>query len=317
MAKTVQNNCIFLTSTIPQYSQACHTLGAAAVASQQLLQAPRSPESACEILRVNTHTMSLGRHKPHRHDPPPSWIDPILSWDGCPRASAVESHLPRTTAPTQVQICTENPGRKARGEDGVERHQAMRGHEAALLRRTPGNLRVPEAMVTGRVGHSDGKPAFWPSRVRSGLQTAARTIDRQREGGVERHQAKGRNAKSRSVIPSGIPSNGRISRLPGPSTTTARTQWRRLRRTSSCRPQRALVGAPLFPPLALPNPPRAATAVCGYARAIAPTPQITQLLAPLPPPPPCAPPALGGIISPICRTSGRERLRVSRSMTYI
>ena len=52
-------------------------------------------------------------------------------------------------------------------------------------------------------------------------------------------------------------------------------------------------------------------------RAIAPTPQSTQLVAPLPPPPPSAPPALGGIISPICRTSGRERLRVSRSMTYI
>jgi hypothetical protein len=60
-----------------------------------------------------------------------------------------------------------------------------------------------------------------------------------------------------------------------------------------------------------------ATAVCGYARAIAPTPQYTQLVAPLLSPPPSAPPTLGGIISPICRTSGRERLRVSRSMTYI
>ena len=84
-----------------------------------------------------------------------------------------------------------------------------------------------------------------------------------------------------------------------------------------CHPQWALVGAPLFPPLALPTPPRAATAVCGYARAIAPTPQSTQLVAPLPPSPPSTPPALGGIISPICRTSDRERLRVSRSTTYI
>ena len=90
-----------------------------------------------------------------------------------------------------------------------------------------------------------------------------------------------------------------------------------LQAPSSSRPQRALARAPLFPPLALPNPPRAATAVCGYARAIAPTPQTNQLLAPLPPSPPCAPPTLGGIISPICRTSGRERLRVSRSMTYL
>ena len=137
------------------------------------------------------------------------------------------------------------------------------------------------------------------------------------DGGVERHQARGRNAKSRSVKLRGIPSNGEISHHPGPSTTAARTQLRRLRRTSSCRPQRALAGAPLFPPLALPNPPRAATAVCGYARAIAPTPQSTQLVAPLPPSPPYATPALGGIISPICRTSGRERLRVTRSMTYI
>ena len=38
-------------------------------------------------------------------------------------------------------------------------------------------------------------------------------------------------------------------------------------------------------------------------------------LCPLPRPAP--PPALGGIISPICHTSSRERLRVSRSMTYI
>jgi hypothetical protein len=261
--------------------------------------------------------MSTERLKAHRHTTRPSRIDPTQARDGCPCALAVESHLPRATAPTQVQICPENPGRKARREDGVERHQAIRGYEAALLRRTPGNLRVPEAMVTSRVGHSDGKPAFWPSGVRSGRQTAARTICREGDGGVERHQARGRNAKSRSVILSKILPNGRISRRPGPSATAARTQSRPLRRTSSSRPQRALVGAPLFPPLALPNPPRAATAVCGYARAIAPTPQSTQLVAPLPPPPPSAPPALGGIISPICRTSGRERLRVSRSMTYI
>ena len=172
--------------------------------------------------------MSLERRKPHRHNAPPSRIDPSLSRDGCPRAPAVASHLPRTTAPTQVQICPENPGRKARREDGVERHQAMRGHEAALLRRIPGNSRVLEAMVTSRVGRSDGKPAFWPSRVRSGLQTAARTIDQQREGGVDRHQARGRNAKSRSVKLRGILPNGEISRRPGPSTTGARTQLRPL-----------------------------------------------------------------------------------------
>ena len=161
-------------------------------------------------------------------------------------------------------------------------------------------------MVTSRVGRSDGKPAFWPSGVRSGRQTAARSVEKNGEGAPRWPQTRGRNAKSRSVKLSGILPNGRISRHPGPSATTTRTQSRRLRRTSSSRPQRALVGAPLFPPLALPNPPRVATAVCGYARAIAPTPQSTQLLAPLPPSPPSAPPAVGGIISPICRTSGQR-----------
>ena len=176
MDKNVQNNCIVLTHTIPQYSSPRHTLRAAVAASQQLLQAPRSPDPPAKALLANTHTMSLERRKPHRHNAPPSRIDPSLSRDGCSRAPAVESHLPRTTAPAQVQICPENPGRKARGEDGVERHQAIRGYEAALLRRTPGNSRVPEAMVISRVGRSDGKPAFWPSGVRAGRQMAARSV---------------------------------------------------------------------------------------------------------------------------------------------
>ena len=193
MDQTVENNCIFLTSTISQYSQACNSLGAAVVASQQLLQAPRSPDPPAKALLANTHTMSLERRKQHRHDAPPSRIDPTLTRDGCPCAPAVESHLPRVTAPTQVQICPENPGRKVRREDGVERHQAMCGHEAALLRRTPGNSRVPEAMMTSRVGRSDGKPAFWPSGVRAGLKTAARTFDQLGEGAPRWPQTRGRN----------------------------------------------------------------------------------------------------------------------------
>ena len=174
MDKNVQNNCIVLTHTIPQYSSPRHTLRAAVAASQQLLQAPRSPDPPAKALLANTHTMSLERRKPHRHNAPPSRIDPSLSRDGCPRAPAVKSHLPRTTAPTQVQICPENPGRKARGEDGVERHQAIHGYEAALLRRTPGNSRVPEAMMTSRVGGGGGKPAFWPSESvsRTGKRSA-------------------------------------------------------------------------------------------------------------------------------------------------
>ena len=175
MGKNVQNNCIVLTDTIPQHYSPRHTLRTSVAASQQLLQAPRSPDPPAKALLANTHTMSLERRKQHRHDAPPSWIDPTQARDGCPCALAVESHLPRATAPTQVQICPENPGRKARREDGVERHQAIRGYEAALLRRTPGNLRVTEATVTSRVGHSDGKPAFWPSGVRPGRQTAARS----------------------------------------------------------------------------------------------------------------------------------------------
>lgn len=84
----------------------------------------------------NAHKMSMERRKQHRHDAPPSWIDPTQE---CARALAVESHLPRAATPTEGPIYAENPGRKARREDGVERHQAMRGHEAALLQRIPGN----------------------------------------------------------------------------------------------------------------------------------------------------------------------------------
>ena len=196
MDKNVQNNCIVLTGTIPQYYSPRHTLRTSVAASQQLLQAPRSPDPPAKALLANTHTMSLERRKQHRHDAPPSRIDPTLTRDGCPCAPAVESHLPRATAPTQVQICPENPGRKARREDGVERHQAIGGYEATLLRRTPDNSRVPEAMVTSRVGHSHGKPAFWPSRVRSGRQTAATTFDHLGEGAPRWPQTRGQNAKS-------------------------------------------------------------------------------------------------------------------------
>ena len=55
MERNIQNNYIFLTGTIHQYSSARHALRAAVVASQHLLQAPRSLESACES-RARKHT---------------------------------------------------------------------------------------------------------------------------------------------------------------------------------------------------------------------------------------------------------------------
>ena len=112
MGKNVQNNYIILTSTIPQHYSPRHTLRTSVAASQQLLQAPRSPDPPAKAMLANTHTMSLERRKQHRHDAPLSRIDPSLSRDGCPRAPAVKSHLPRTTAPTQVQICPETQGEK-------------------------------------------------------------------------------------------------------------------------------------------------------------------------------------------------------------
>ena len=126
---------------------------------------------------ANTHTMSLETRKQHRHGARPSRIDPSLSRDGCTRALAVRSHLPRTATPTEGPICPENSGREARREDGVERHQAIHGHQPALLRRTPGNSRVPEAMVTSRTGSGDAKPAFWPSGVRCGILSCENSCD--------------------------------------------------------------------------------------------------------------------------------------------
>ena len=196
--------------------------------------------------------MSLETRKQHRHDARPSRIDPSLSRDGCTRALAVRSHLPRTATPTESPICAENPARRARREDGVERHRAIRGHQPALLWRTPGNSRAPEAMAISRVGRSAGKPVFWLSGAHLGLQTAARTVERDGEGAPWRHQTRGRNAKSRSVKLRGIPQSRAISRHPSASPTPARTQWRRLRRTSRLPPQWAPVGHSAVPPLLAP-----------------------------------------------------------------
>ena len=204
MGKNVQNNCIGQSTTTIQYCSPSHTLRAAVVASQQLLQAPRSPESACKRPARNTHKMSTERRKPNRHATQPSWIDPPPSCREYAPAQAVISHLTRTATLTKGQICPERSGQKACEKDGVERHQAIRGYEAALLRRTPGNSRVPETMVTSRVGRSDGKPAFWPSGVRSGVQTAARTVVRDGEGAPRWHQTRGQNEKSATVRSGGI-----------------------------------------------------------------------------------------------------------------
>ncbi len=161
---------------------------------------PDGQNPPAKPLLANTHAMSLERRKHHRHDAPPSWIDPSLYWDGCTRAPAVESRQPRTTAPTQVQIFPENSGRKARREDGVKRHQAIRGHQPALLRRTPGISRVPEAMVTSLVGDGEDKPALWPSRVRSSLQAAARTVENSERSGVIATPYSALHAKSSSSV---------------------------------------------------------------------------------------------------------------------
>ena len=126
-------------------------------------------------LLANAHEMSMERRKQHRHDTPPSRIDPSLCWNGCTSALPVESHLLRAATPAEGPICAENPGRKEGREDGVKHHQAIRGYEAALQRRTKGNSRVAVTMETSLAGDSDGKPAFWPSKVPTGLQTAART----------------------------------------------------------------------------------------------------------------------------------------------
>ena len=177
MDKNVQNNYIVLTGTIPKHYSPRHTLRTAVAASQQLLQAPRSPESACKRPARNTHKMSTESRKPNRHATQPSWIDPPPSCREYAPAQAVISHLTRTATLTKGQICPERSGQKACEKDGVERHQAIHGHQPALLRRTPGNSRVPEAMVTSRIGSGDGKPAFWPSGVRCGILSCENSCD--------------------------------------------------------------------------------------------------------------------------------------------
>ena len=57
-----------------------------------------------------------------------------MSQNGCARALAVESLLSRTAMPTEGPIYPKNPGRKARREDGVERHQATTTHGKVSVR---------------------------------------------------------------------------------------------------------------------------------------------------------------------------------------
>ena len=114
MGNNVQNNYIVLTCTITQHYSPRHTLRAAVVASQQVLQAPRSSESTCNALLGNVHEMSMERRKQHPHDALPSRIDPFLSWDGCARALVVQSHLTRAATPTEGPICAETQDKSAK-----------------------------------------------------------------------------------------------------------------------------------------------------------------------------------------------------------
>ena len=106
--------------------------------------------------------------------------------------------------PRKSRSALKTQGEKSEEKNGVERHQAIGGREAALLRRTPGNLRLPEAMKTSRVGHGHGKPAFFPSGVRSGLQTAGRTFDHVRRAHQVDTKTRGLNPKCATVARCGI-----------------------------------------------------------------------------------------------------------------
>ena len=90
--------------------------------------------------------MSTERRKPNRHATQPSWIGPPPSCREYAPAQAVISHLTRTATLTKGHICPERSGQKACEKDGVERHQAICGHEAALLRRTQSILMVLDTM---------------------------------------------------------------------------------------------------------------------------------------------------------------------------
>ncbi len=136
--------------------------------------ARRNPPA--NALLANAHEMSMERRKPHRHDTPPSRIDPSLCWDGYTSALPVESHLLRAATPTEGPICAENPGRKR--EEKMVSSNTRRS--AAMKPRFNG---IPRA---NRGWPARWRPA-WPvavtANLRSGLPECAPACKQQREQG--------------------------------------------------------------------------------------------------------------------------------------
>ena len=132
-------------------------------------------------------------------------------------------------------------------------------------------LRAPPLSL---VGDGDGKPAFWPSGVRSGLRTAARASATNGEGAPTRLQTRGRNQKSATVRLSALLWTCEISRHRAAVCAAATAVTRRLRRTSAPQPRAQDDGddrgAPRLPPCVPPLP-------CGVAISTHPPPIPTGL----------------------------------------
>jgi hypothetical protein len=84
-------------------------------------------------------------------------------------------------------------------------------------------------MVTSLDGGGEDKPAFWPSGVHSGVQTAARTVESNESLGVMTTPPQRLQGEKRSVIPKATLWAAEISRHKRAQLHTARGDWRRLR----------------------------------------------------------------------------------------
>ena len=161
MDKTTQTKYIVQPSTIISYYSPRHTLRTASVASQQLVQVPRSPEPACQV-PARKHAQdehSEAQTAPARHatiaDRSTRTTALICTRAGLPQPTPARNHAHASPDPPR------HPRGKSTTEEGVVGHRAAYGRLPALLQPTKGIPRLPETIQTSGSRQEDGNRCCW------------------------------------------------------------------------------------------------------------------------------------------------------------